>query len=545
MTLGELQDKVNHGQIAQATFHAADHELEVTLTGGDERTVVYPVEYDDELTALLLGKNIPVTAKNPNFFTRNKDWFLVVLGIVLFAAVPLVAFGLKSRLIAHSKRVSEVPAEQFSDVLGAEQQIAELAQLTDYIRNPDKYEKAGVRMPRGWLFTGPPGTGKTLLARALAGTAGVPFFAYSGSDFAASFVGEGATRVRELFKAARNAAFNQVVIILIDEIDAVGTKRDGTTHNGSVEILNQLLVELDGFLSAGRVVIIGATNRMDVLDPALLRPGRLSRVLFMPEPALPVRAAMLETYAGKLTHLNPEVSFERLAKRTVGMSGAEIAEIGNSAGLRALRDGENTPVTTRHFDLAIADHIAGQERPNALVHEEDRLVAAVHEAGHALTGLLIDKAPKPNEVTIVPRGQAGGATWLVPEERACPDVSLIKAHLAVLMGSRAAEKITFGTDFTTAAAHDIQQASQMARRAICEAGMGDLYDWIPADDWLDHPNADQIASEVERWLREAEEEASTLLQTHQQTLEAIRDRLLEVETITGEDLKDIAAPIPT
>jgi cell division protease FtsH len=543
MSLGELQDNIDHGLVKQAVFHAADHELKATLADGSTRTVIYPIEYDDELTRLLLDKNVPVTAENPGFFKEHETLFLVGGLVVLLIIVQLAAIRLKSRILAYSKRVSDVPGERFSDVLGADEQIAELAQLTDYIRNPEKYEKAGVRMPRGWLFSGPPGTGKTLLARALAGEAGVSFYAYSGSDFAASLVGEGATRVQEMFKAARNAAsFNQTVIILIDEIDGVGTKRDDRSHASSVEILNQLLVELDGFLSAGRVVVIGATNRKDVLDPALLRPGRLSRHLFLPEPALPVRRAMLERYAGNLSHLAPGISFDRLAKRTVGMSGAEIAEICNSAGLRALRDGEDTPVTIRYFELAIADHIAGQERPNAIVHEEDRVIAAVHEAGHALAGLLIDKAPKPDEVTIVPRGQSGGATWMVPEERMCPDVDIIKAHLAVFMGSRAAEKIMFDTNFSTGAAHDIQQASQLARNAICEAGMGNFYDWVPADKWLDHPNADQIATEVEQWLRDAEEWATTLLQAQQPTLEAIRDRLLEVETITGDELRAISAP---
>jgi ATP-dependent metalloprotease FtsH len=545
MGLNELQDQLNRGQVKEAIFHAADHELKVTLVDGGRRTVVYPVEYDDELTALLLGKNVPVTAENPNFFQENKEFLLLGAGILLFTLVPLVAFAFKSRLLAHSKRVSEIPTERFSDVLGAEAQIAELAQLTDYIQNPDKYEAAGVRMPRGWLFTGPPGTGKTLLARALAGEANVPFFAYSGSDFAASYVGEGATRVREMFKAARSAAFNQVVIILIDEIDAVGTRRDSKTHGASVEILNQLLAELDGFMSAGRVVVIGATNRQEVLDPALLRPGRLSRRLFLPEPALPVRVAMLEKYAGKLAHLVPGVPFDHLAKHTVGMSGAEIAEICNSAGLRALRDGEDTQVTVRHFELAVADHILGQERRNVIMHEEDRQVAAVHEAGHALTSLLIGKAPTPHEVTIVPRGENGGHTWMVLEERALANTELLQAHLAVIMGSRAAEKIMFDTNFSTGATHDIQQASEIARRAICEAGMGDFYDWVPADEWLHHPNADQIATEVQQWLRAAEDEATSLLKAHQQTLMAIRDRLLDVETITGEDLKRIAEPTLT
>ena len=540
--LSELAAKVARGDVTQATFHAADHEVEVTLVGGVTRTAAYPTEYDDELTALLLDKNVPVAAENPDFLHKHGGFFVFVAVGLLLVVVPTVIVNVKSRIMARGKRVNRIPSERFSDVLGADEQIIELAQLTDYIRNPEKYERAGVRMPRGWLFDGPPGTGKTLLARALAGEAGVPFYAYSGSDFAASFVGEGATRVREMFKAARSASYDGVVIILIDEIDAVGAQRsasDGT----AVEILNQLLVELDGFLSAGRIVVIGATNRKDVLDPALLRPGRLSRHLLLPEPALPVRTALLHTYASRLTHLAPNVCVDRLATRTVGMSGAEIAEICNSAGLRALRDGEDTPVTLRHFELAIADHIGGHARPNLLVHEKDRVVVAVHEAGHALTGLLLDQAPTPEEITIIPRGGAGGgATWMVPEERAITDVESIQAHLAVLMGSRAAEKIMFGGNFSAGAAHDIHQASQVARRAICEAGMGEFCDWVPADRWNDHPNADQIAAEVERWLRDAEDRASDILRAHQPMLEAIRDRLLEVDTITGDDLRNLAAP---
>lgn len=543
MDLATFQSRSTAKEVKEATFDSSEHEIRAVLKDGTKVKVVYPAEYDDELTARLLSDGVDVKASNQSFVQKNWDQLLFFALIFLASMAPYLYSRLSVGRLVRGRRVSNVPSERYKDVLGAAGLISQFAQLKDYLQNPEKYRRAGVIAPRGFLLYGPAGNGKTLLARAIAGEAGVPFFAYSGSDFADKYVGSGAERVRGVMKAARTAGYKQPVIVFIDEVDKCGAKRGDYDDSGShVEILNQLLVELDGFLGRDSfVVVIGATNRKEVLDPALVRPGRLTKHLYLGNPDLKAREALLALYAGLLTFLDRTVDFGRIARRLAGMSAAQVKEVCNNAGLRAVDDGDEHPVEARHFEAAMAEVALGLEQPGGMPLLEDREVVAAHEGGHALAALYTELAPQPDEVTIVPRGPYGGATMFVPSDRVLTSVQEVRAHLTAIMGGRAAERLKNGENFSEGAAHDLESATGLALRAICQWGMGEsIYRAVSLESWQDDPLSEEIAREVEEWIHQAEEAATTVLRGHAPELDAVCAALHERETISGSDLRALA-----
>lgn len=541
MDLATLQQKSDTKEVEEASFHSSDHEVIVELKNGEKYKVAYPAEYDDELTTRLIGDGVAVNAKNMGFFGKYSFFIIFFPAMIGLTLLPFLISKVRSSMMVRGRRVTNVPEERYSDVQGAELIIEQLGQLHDYLKNPAKYEKAGVRAPRGFLMYGPPGNGKTLLARAIAGEAGVPFYAYSGSDFADKFVGEGAGRVRAAMQAARDEGYDQPVIVFIDEIDKCGAKRDEYDSTGShVEILNQLLVELDGFLGReSKVVVIGATNRKEVLDDALLRPGRLTKHVYLDNPDMGTREKLLKQYATTFT--SKEVSFVRIARRTAGMSAAQVKEVCNNAGLRAILGGDENPVVDAHFEAAMVEVALGLERPGGLV-TEDREVVIAHESGHALAAHFTKGAPVPDEITIIPRGATGGATWFLPNERVLTTRDEVMAMLVAIMGGRAAEKIKYGSNFSVGAAHDLERGTQLALEAICCWGLGDsVYRTVPLDDWSDDPKGYEISDEIDKWIREAEEKATDILLKHSKEFDALGVALDERETVSGADLVQLTA----
>jgi cell division protease FtsH len=543
MSLGSMLERADHHEVRAAQIDYDEHKVDVTLDDGRRFSVSYPVEYDDELTDTLKKDGVEELTANKQSFWDSR------LGILLFALTPMIVLiggffvytRMRASRKARKKQVTTPPSTRFTDVQGADEAIAQLRQMVDCLKRPDRYRKAGVRFPKGWLFYGPPGTGKTLLARAVAGEAGVTFFSIAGSEFSSKWLGEGAASVRALFDRARTVSFDRPAILFIDEIDAIGGDRDGQ-HEEYRVTLNQLLAEMDGFLAKdSKVIVIAATNRRDSLDAALLRPGRLTRHVAMPEPDLAARVAVLRGHAKKLEHLDPAVDFEDIARMTGGSSGASLAELVNDAGLLALAEGAPT-VTTEHFKDALATSVLGHARRTAVVSEEDRRRVAEHEAGHALAAQLQEHATKPHRVTILPRGATGGATWYLGDER-MPTAEYVKETMVAAMAGRAAEKIFHGENFAAAGAEDdISKATELAVKRVCLWGMGSVTSRVEPSTWRSDP---AIAEEVDRLVKAAEDAAIHLLNEHRQLLDALVEKLVEAETISGDELRAIVAGAST
>jgi cell division protease FtsH len=545
MALTELLSRAAQDEVEEAEVDSDEHRVTAVLQDGTTYVVNYPAEYDDELTAELAEHGVTINATHMGFWDEYGSLVLVFGAMAVLTFLPFFIPRLKAKLAVRNKQVTNVPAERFADVEGAPEAIEELDQLVDFLKRPQRYVEAGVSVPRGWLFHGAPGTGKTLTARAVAGEAGVPFFYIAGSEFAAKYIGEGAEKVRALFDRARTASYDGPSIVFIDEIDAIGGKRESNTGGGleySVT-LNQLLTEMDGFLRKdSKVIVIAATNRRDTLDPALLRAGRLTRHVAMPEPDIAAREAVLRKHAAALTRLDPSVDFTTLARITTGCSCADLAAMSNAAGLLALRQDART-VTTEHLKEALATAVMGHARTSAEVAEEDRHIAAVHEAGHALVAFMLPKADKPHQVTIVPRGESSGATWMLGDDRLHFSANTVRDQMAVMMAGRAAEKLLFGEGGFAAAgaADDMTKATDMALRAVCEWGMGTLTAKVDIPDWRNDPRAQQVADEVDQLVREAERVATAQLTEHRGVLDALTATLLAVETITGDDVRALAS----
>jgi cell division protease FtsH len=545
MALTELLTRAAQNEVEAAEVDSGEHRVTAMLADGTSHVVSYPAEYDDELTAKLLADGVEVKAADTTFWDKYGMTVVPFLPLFLIITGLFLVPKFRARLAVRKTQVTNVPAERFEDVKGAAEAVEELEQLVDFLERPDRYVAAGALVPRGWLFHGPPGTGKTLMARAVAGEAGVPFFYISGSEFAAKYIGEGAEKVRALFARARTASYDGPSILFIDEIDAIGSKRTHDSaggHEYSVT-LNQLLTEMDGFLRTdSKVIVIAATNRRDALDPALLRAGRLTRHVAMPEPDIAAREAVLRKHTSALKHLDPGVDFETLARITNGCSGADLAAMCNAAGLLALRQDAPT-VTTEHFKEALATAVMGHARTSAEVAEEDRHITAVHEAGHALVAFLLPKADKPHQVTIVPRGESGGATWMLGDDRLHFTADTVLDQMAVAMAGRAAEKLRFGENGFAAAgaADDMAKATDMALSAVCEWGMGALTARVDVSDWRTDPRARQVADEVDRLVGEAEQLATARLTEHRDVLDALTAKLLAVETVTGDDVRALAS----
>ncbi len=482
--------------------------------------------------------------------------FLLILGIAFFvmrqmqknAGSGAMGFGRsKAKLLTEKHgRVT------FDDVAGIDEAREELQEIVEFLKDPTKFARLGGKIPKGALLVGSPGTGKTLLARAIAGEANVPFFTISGSDFVEMFVGVGASRVRDMFEQAKK---NAPCIVFIDEIDAVGRHRGAGLGNGNDEreqTLNQLLVEMDGFEANEGIIIIAATNRPDVLDPALLRPGRFDRQVVVPRPDIDGREKILAVHMKKVP-LAPDVDPRTIARGTPGFSGADLANLVNEAALLAARMGKRL-VAMKEFELAKDKVMMGAERKSMVMTEEEKRATAHHEAGHALVSLHVDGCDPLHKVTIIPRGRALGVTWNLPErDRYSMSMKQMKARLALCFGGRIAEQLIYGEEsLNTGASNDIQQATEMARAMVMEYGMSERLGWLRYRDnqeevFLGHSvsraqhvseeTAQLIDQEIRRLVEEAEGVARTVLTDHLDELHRLANALLEYETLTGEEAK--------
>ncbi|WP_425277885.1 ATP-dependent zinc metalloprotease FtsH [[Acholeplasma] multilocale] len=433
---------------------------------------------------------------------------------------------------------------KFSDVAGIEEEKTELVELVDYLKFPKKYADAGARAPKGVLMEGPPGTGKTLLAKAVAGEAGVAFFSIAGSEFEEMFVGVGASRVREMFSDAKKAA---PAIIFIDEIDAVGRKRNSMSGTGTNEqTLNQLLVEMDGFGTNSGVIVMAATNRADVLDPALLRPGRFDRVIQVSLPDIKERKAILELHA-RSKKISSSVDWHRVAERTPGFSGAQLENVLNEAAILMVREKKDI-ITIVEIDEAIDRVVGGPAKKSRAMTLQDKKIVSYHESGHALIGLKLESASKVQKVTIIPRGNAGGYTIMTPkDETIFSSKQDLYATIAGYLGGRAAEEIMFGKEYVTTGAHDdLDKATNIARRMVVQFGMSELgltkyltdaeQSYGKMEGTYSDETADKIDKEINRILEEAYVLALKLIRENMETLELLAESLSVLETITAEQI---------
>jgi len=526
-------------------------------------TSLLPFDATDAWITNLRTKNVDVTAKEP------KQSFGVILlnlwPLLLFAAVMIYlirqmqqggnrafAFGKsKAKLLA-----GDTPKVTFADVAGCDEAKQELEEIIDFLKDPQRFQRLGGRLPKGALLVGPPGTGKTLLAKAVAGEAGRPFFSMSGSDFVEMFVGVGASRVRDLFEQGKAHA---PCIIFIDEIDAVGRHRGaglGGGHDEREQTLNQLLVEMDGFESNDGVILLAATNRPDILDPALLRPGRFDRQIVVDMPDVKGREQILRVHTRKIP-LQPNVDLERIARGTPGLSGAELSNVVNEAALLAARRNKQQ---VENVDLEDAKDkvMLGLERRSMVVTEEERKLTAYHEAGHALVSLHVPATDPLHKVTIIPRGRALGVThWLPEEDRHNYTKEYIHSRLATAYGGRVAEELVFGAEkVTTGAAQDIQQATDLARRMVTHFGMSDAVGPIAVGDRdseiflgrevmqrheVSNKTAELVDQELKRILSDAFEKARTILTEHRDQLDRLAAALVERETLDRNEVDLVVA----
>jgi cell division protease FtsH len=519
-------------------------------------TSVQPSTGDDRLLALLEEKGVEVIVQvqQPSIFLTLMVTLLptlLIVGLLVFmmrqqtrGQQGIFSFG-RSRAKEHTL---DRPTVKFTDVAGADEAKRELVEVVDFLKNPDRYKALGAKIPRGALLVGPPGTGKTLLARAVAGEAGVPFFSTSASEFVELFVGVGASRVRDLFDQARR---NAPAIVFIDELDAIGRQRGAGMGGGNDEreqTLNQILVEMDGFEGGTDVIIIAATNRPDVLDPALLRPGRFDRQITVGLPDVRGREAVLNIHLrGKPTA--PDINPSLLARQTPGFAGADLANLVNEAALHAARRGDKR-ITMRHFAEALDKIVLGTERP-VLMTEHDRKVIAYHEAGHALVGTLLPESDPVTKVTIIPRGRALGVTQYAPEgDRYNYSRLRLLTKLATLLGGRAAEMVAIG-EITTGAESDLQRATQLARSMVGRWGMSEEVGLLFADESSDNPflgremagprmHSEATAARLDNTVRNLLDERMELtlktLNDNRDALDRIAQALLEHETIDQNGL---------
>ena len=475
---------------------------------------------------------------------------IILIGAMLFFLFNQMAKANNSQMNfgkAKAKQsIEERPDVRFADVAGVDEAVEEMQEIKDFLANPAKYQSMGAKIPRGCLLVGPPGTGKTLLARAVAGEAGVPFFSISGSDFVEMFVGVGASRVRDLFKDAKEAS---PAIIFIDEIDAVGRQRGtglGGGHDEREQTLNQLLVEMDGFESNDSVVLIAATNRADVLDPALLRPGRFDRQIVVDTPDVKGRQRILEVHS-KDKPIGSDVDLAKIAKITPGFTGADLANLMNESALLTARRGKKI-ITMREVSESMERVIAGPERKGRVMNEKTKHTIAYHESGHALVGHLLDHADPVHKISIISRGRALGYTLSIPDEdKVLNSLSEMKDELAVFMGGRVAEEI-FCDDITTGASNDLERASKMARAIVTQYGMSPLgtqvfgqpnhevflgRDYGNTQDYSEE-TARRIDEEVAKIMKEAHDRAHAILSSHADQMDLMASVLLERETVEGE-----------
>jgi cell division protease FtsH len=554
--------QVEAGKITAVTIQGNDVYGKYEGKDGKEFRMYKPTS-DADLTQMLLDKKVTILAKpeeeKVSWFSIFISWFPLILlvGVWIFFMRQMQVGGGKAMSFGKSraKLLTESSVKiTFEDVAGIEEAKEELNEIISFLKDPKKFTKLGGRIPKGVLLMGPPGTGKTLLARAIAGEAGVPFFSISGSDFVEMFVGVGASRVRDLFLQGKKSA---PCIIFIDEIDAVGRHRGaglGGGHDEREQTLNQLLVEMDGFESNEGVILIAATNRPDVLDPALLRPGRFDRQVVVPRPDVKGREMILKVHARKVP-LSPDVDLAVIARGTPGFSGADLANVVNEAALLAARE-DKAVVESIDFDNAKDKVLMGVERRSMVISDEEKKSTAYHEAGHTLVARTIPGTDPVHKVSIIPRGRALGVTMQLPiEDKHSYSREALLARITVLMGGRAAEDIIFHT-FTTGAGNDIEQATEMARKMVCEWGMSDKLGPLSfgkkdeqiflGREMSTHKNyseatAMEIDTEIRRIVDESYAKALSILQENLQNLHNLSECLIEKENLSGAEVDEIIA----
>ena len=531
------------------------------LKSSGERFQVYAPD-DPKLIDTLIQKGVEVKAEPPDespwYMTLLLSWFpmLLLIGVWIFFMRQMQGGGSGGRGAmsfgrSKARLISEETAKvTFDDVAGVDEAKEELSEVVDFLREPRKFTRLGGRIPKGVLLVGSPGTGKTLLARAVAGEAGVPFYTISGSDFVEMFVGVGASRVRDLFAQGKK---NAPCLIFIDEIDAVGRQRGaglGGGHDEREQTLNQLLVEMDGFESNEGVILVAATNRPDVLDPALLRPGRFDRQVVVPNPDLRGREHILKVHSRK-TPLAAEVDLETIARGTPGFSGADLENLVNEAALQAAKAGKDQVDMSDFEEAKDKLMMGGRERRSLILSDDEKKTTAYHEAGHALVAKLLPGTDPVHKVSIIPRGRALGVTMQLPgEDRHNYSRDYLVNNMAVLMGGRCAEELVLN-QLTTGASNDIERATKTARNMVCMWGMsdklgpmsfGDNQEQVFLGKELIHnrdfgeETAKLIDAEVRRFVEEAYQQATALLKDNLEVLEAIAKALLDRETITGADI---------
>ena len=551
----EFLSAVNKEEVQAVTIVGT--EVTGTLKNNQKFKTTIPANYPD-LYKIMDEKKVIVTMKNDS----GSSWLtwvgngllpmIILVGFWIFFMRQMQSGGNKALSFGKSRArllSSQQKKVTFKDVAGVDEAKEELHEIIDFLREPQKFQKLGGRIPKGVLLVGPPGTGKTLLARAIAGEANVPFFSISGSDFVEMFVGVGASRVRDLFEQGKK---NAPCIIFIDEIDAVGRHRGaglGGGHDEREQTLNALLVEMDGFESNEGVILIAATNRPDVLDPALLRPGRFDRRVVVPRPDVGGREGVLKVHTKKIP-LSEDVDITVLARGTPGFSGADLANLVNEAALLAARQNRKQVLMT-DFEAAKDKVLMGAERKSMILSEEEKKNTAYHEAGHALVACMVPHADPVHKVTIIPRGMALGVTMQLPvDDKHTYTRDYLESQLAIMMGGRVAEEL-FLNHITTGAGNDIEQATELARRMVCEFGMSDLgplaygknqgeiflgRDLATSRDFSED-TAIKIDQEVKRFVTTGYQRAKDLLASHREALVRIAESLLERESLDSSEVK--------
>src|ERR1044072_2003281 len=566
----EFSKQLDQGNVARVEVFdgkrlEGDFKSPVTQDGRSAKSfqVLLPVANSEAFIKRLEDANVPILAKEPKggitaIVIAALPW-IVILGLWFFLLRQLQAGGSRAFAFGKSKAkllAGDTPKVTFADVAGCDEAKQELQEIIEFLKDPQKFTKLGGRLPKGCLLVGPPGTGKTLLARAVAGEAGRPFFSMSGSDFVEMFVGVGASRVRDLFEQGKSHA---PCIIFIDEIDAVGRHRGaglGGRHAEREQTLNQLLVEMDGFESNDGVILLAATNRPDILDPALLRPGRFDRQIVVDMPDLKGREQILRVHVRKIP-LSSGVNLERIARGTPGLAGAELANVVNAAALLAARRNK-CDRDIQDLEDAKDKVMFGLERKSRVLSDEERRLVAYHEAGHALVGLTVPDADPLHKVTIIPRGRALGLTAYLPEEELHKYTKRsIESRLAMAYGGRVAEEIVFGPEkVTTGAAQDIQQATTIARRMVTQFGMSNVIGPIAVGDSeqeiflgrevvqrrdFSDRTAEIVDQEVKNILTTAYADATRILTERRVALDRLAQALLERETLEREQVEMVIA----
>ncbi len=561
LAFSEFMDQVEGKKVSEVTIAGAS----INGIYVDGRKFYTYAPFDPSMVEMLRQNNVKVTAQ-PEDNTSNNLWgmliswfpMLLLVGVWIFfmrqansGNSKAMSFGKsRARLIENSKKVT------FANVAGADEAKQELEEIIDFLKDPEKFQRLGGKIPKGVLMVGPPGTGKTLLAKAVAGEADVPFFSISGSDFVEMFVGVGASRVRDMFAQAKK---NAPCLLFIDEIDAVGRHRGAGLGGGNDEreqTLNQLLVEMDGFEDNENVIIIAATNRPDVLDPALLRPGRFDRQVTVTNPDKKGREEILKVHVKKVP-LAKDVNLSVVARGTPGFSGADLANLVNEAALLAARKNKHK-VTSKDFDDAKDKVLMGSERKSMAMDENEKKLTAYHEAGHAICSLFVEETDPIHKATIIPRGRALGMVQQLPEKDQY-SYSKIKmlSRLTIMMGGRVAEELKFGAKrVTSGASSDIAAATNLARSMVTEWGMSDklgpvLYAENTGEVFLgksvtqsknmSEDTAKLVDAEIKALVVNAHADATRILKEHQKEWETLSQALMEYETLTGEDIKDVIA----